>query len=1040
MFDALIAFSLRNRLLVLVGALLLLAYGVGVLRNMPVDVLPDLNRPTVSVLTEAPGLAPEEVEQLVTTPLEQAVNGAPGVTRVRSTSGIGLSVIQVEFAWGADLFRARQTVNERLLLARERLPQGAEPQLGPVSSIMGEVMLVGLVADSTVSPMQLRTLADVTLRPRLLAVPGVSQVIPIGGRVEQVLVEVAPRRLAALGVTLSEVADALAAANAGTAGGYLESQAEERLVRHLGRTTEPDVLLNTALHTRGGLPVPLSQVAVVRTGARFPRGDAGVDGRPAVILSIQKQPHVGTVPLTRELHHALTELSASLPAGVKLQPLFEQSRFIEAAVHNVEEALLFGAVLVLIVLALFLMNWRTTAITLTAIPLSFVTAAVVLHAFGLGIDTMALGGIAIAIGELVDDAIVDVENVFRRLRENRTAATPRSSLAVVLSASREVRNAIVYATILVVLVFLPLFAMGGVEGQLFRPLGLAYIVSILASFVVSLTVTPALCSLLLPGDRSRSSHDETRFVKVVKRFDQHLLERVLRAPGPLLAVATVLVAAAAVAVPFLGREFLPPFQEGTATISVLARPGISLAESVRLGTLAEQLLLQVPEVVSTGRRTGRAELDEHAEGVHSGEIEVDFRPSHRKREEILADCRARLAVIPGVVIGVGQPIAHRLDHLLSGVRAQVAVKLYGPDLVVLRAKAAEIQRAMAGVPGVVDLQTESQVELSQVRIVPDRAALARLGLDVRDLDEALEVVLGTRVVAQMFDGPRRIDVALAYDSTARGDLDALRATLLPAPGGAAVPLARVADVTLAGGPNQVLHEDGQRRIAVSANVSGRDLSGTVEELRERVRAQVALPPGYFIRFGGQFEAQESATRTLLVLGLLALLAMFAVLWSHFRSTTLVLQILLNVPLALVGSVVAVVISGGVLSVASLVGFITLTGIASRNTILMVSHYLHLMHEDGMPFGHDLVVRGSLERLVPVLMTAGTAALALVPLAFAGGAPGKEILQPVAVVILGGLVSSTLLDALVTPAVFLRFGRRAAEGWLARERAKGGELS
>lgn len=1038
MFDALIAFSLRNRLLVLVGALLLLVYGIGVMRRMPVDVLPDLDRPTVTVLSEAHGLAPEEVEQLVTTPLEQAVNGAPGVTGIRSTSGLGLSVLQIQFGWGADVFRARQTVNERLQLARERLPAGVEPQLGPISSIMGEVMLVGVVADSGVTPMQLRTLADVTLRPRLLSIPGVSQVVPIGGRVEQIRVEVQPRRLAALKVTIREVEDALIGANIGGSGGYLESHAEERLVRHLGRAATADVLLQTALHTGGGLPVPLSQVAEIFTGERPARGDAGVDGRPAVILSIQKQPHVGTVPLTRELHTALDELQAGLPAGVKLQPLFEQSRFIEAAIHNVEEALRDGAILVLIVLALFLMNWRTTAITLTAIPLSFVTAAVALHALGFGIDTMALGGIAIAIGELVDDAIVDVENVFRRLRENRLAAMPRSPLAVVLSASREVRNAIVYATVLVVLVFLPLFAMGGVEGQLFRPLGLAYIISILASFVVSLTVTPVLCSFLLPADRSRSAHDETPFVKWIKQLDRRALEGVLSRPGPLLAIAAILVLAAAAAVPFMGREFLPAFQEGTATITLDSRPGISLAESARIGTLAEQLLRQVPEVIATGRRTGRAELDEHAEGVHHNELEVDFRPSKRSREEILDACRARLAVLPGVYVGVGQPIAHRLDHLLSGVRAQVAVKLHGPDLAILRAKAAEIEGVLAGVEGVVDLQTEAQVELSQVRVTPDRAALARLGLDVRDLDEALAVAMGNHVVTQLLDGPRRIDVALAYDSTARTDPDALRETLLPVPGGVAVPFSRVADVAIAGGPNQVLHEDGQRRIAVSANVSGRDLSATVEEIRERVRRQVQLPPGYFIRFGGQFEAQESATRTLLVLGLLALLAMFAVLWGHFRSSVLVLQILLNVPLALVGSVIAVAISGGVLSVASLVGFITLTGIASRNTILMVSHYLHLMHAEGVPFGRDLVVRGSLERLVPVLMTAGAAALALVPLAFAGGAPGKEILQPVAVVILGGLVSSTLLDALVTPAVFLRFGRRAAQGWLARERAKGGD--
>lgn len=1034
MLDRIILFALRNRLFVVAAALLLLVYGVGVILKLPVDVFPDLNRPTVTVMTEAPGLAPEEVETLVSLPIETTLNGAPGVERVRSTSGIGLSVVTVEFAWGTDIYRDRQLVSEKLQLAAERLPKNVAPAMGPVSSIMGEIMLLGMESSSgETSPMEMRTLADWVVRQRLLTIPGISQVIPIGGGVKQYQVQVNPQRLAALGLSLKDVEQAVGASNENTTGGYLEAQSQEYLIRNIGRLQNPEQLLNTVVTTHDGVPVLLKQVATVGIGTLVKRGDGSVDGKPAVILSIQKQPGASTIDLTRRIEVALKELQPSLPKDVRMRPLFKQASFIEAAIGNVEDALRDGAILVLIVLFLFLLNFRTTAITLTAIPLSFVTAAVVFHLFNISINTMTLGGLAIAIGELVDDAIVNVENVFRRLRENRHAADPRPAIEVVYRASSEVRNSIVYATILVVLVFLPLFALSGIEGRLFAPLGVAYIVSIMASFVVSLTISPALCLYLLPRAKAMAAEKDSFVVRHLKSWDRKLLNRTLPHPEIVIGGAVVLVVAAAALVPLMGREFLPPFNEGTATINVIAAPGTSLGESNRIGTIAEQQLLSVPEVISTGRRTGRAELDEHAEGVHYTEIDVDFKRSDRTREEILGDIRNKLGQIPGVFVNIGQPISHRLDHLLSGVRAQIAVKLFGNDLDLLRAKAAEIQTAMATVPGVVDLQTEKQVLVPQVRIEGDRTSLARYGLNVGDLNEWLETALNGRVVSQVLEGQRTFDLLVRFDDPSRNSLEAIRAALIDTPSGAKVPLSLVAAVEESRGPNVIQHENVQRRIVVSANVSGRDLGRVVHDIETQVGTRVKLPTGYFITYGGQFESQQSATRLIAILSLFSLAAMFLVLYAHFRSVPIALQILLNIPLALIGSVVAIFLTGGVFSVASLVGFITLTGIASRNTIMMISHYLHLMKEEGEAFDMGMVVRGSLERLVPVLMTALTAGLALIPLVLSKGEPGKEILHPVATVILGGLISSTILDTIVTPAVFFRFGRRSAEKYLAAER-------
>ena len=1038
MLNRLIEFSLRNRLFVLVASALLLVYGVVVVQQLPVDVFPDLNRPLVTVLTEAPGLAPEEVETLVTRPLETSVNGAPGVRRVRSSSGIGLSIVYVDFDWGTDIYRARQLVQERVQLAAETLPPEASPVLGPVSSIMGEILLIGISSkDGTTPPMELRSIADWEIRQRLLTLPGVAQVIPIGGGVRQLQVLASPERMAAFDVALEDVEQAARAAQMNTPGGFLEAAHQEALIRNIARSASAREIADTVVATRDGAPILLRDVADVAWGRQVMRGDAGVSAKPAVIVSVQKQPGVDTLTLTRDTESALEELRAGLPPDVQVVTLFEQARFIDAAIANVEEAIRDGAIMVVIVLFLFLLNFRTTFITLTAIPLSFVATALVFRLAGISINTMTLGGLAVAIGMVVDDAIVDVENVFRRLRENRHAAAPQPVLRVISAASSEVRNSILYATLLVILVFVPLFGLGGIEGRLFAPIGIATIVAMAASFVVSLTVIPALCAYLLPRMKQMSEEREGFVVRALKSVDRrYLLGPALRHPGAVLVITGMLVIGSFSLFPSMGSEFLPEFNEGTATINVLAAPGTSLSESNRIGTIAEKLILGVPEVVSTGRRTGRAELDEHAEGVHYTEIDVDFRPSERRREEILGEIREKLAALPGTAVNVGQPISHRLDHLLSGVRAQVAVKIFGQDLALLRAKAAELELAFAGVPGVVDLQIEKQVLIPQLEIALRRDRAMPLGARVGDVAERLETALNGRVVGQILDGTRSYALFVRYGSDARRDADAIREAFVDASDGVRVPINALADVREGLGPNVIQREDVRRRIVVSANVSGRDLGSAVAEM-QRAAANIQLPQGYSIRFEGQFQSQQEASRLIAILSAVTLGVIWLLLYTHFRSGAIVAQILLNIPLAFVGGIALTWLLVGKVSIATLVGLITLAGIASRNTIMMISHYLHLMEHEGERFDEKMVVRGSLERLVPVTMTALTAGLALVPLVLAAGEPGKEILFPVAVVILGGLVSSTILDMAVTPTVFLRFGRKAAERWVAESRAAHG---
>jgi len=1024
--NAILRFALNNRLLVVASAILVLIAGIFALINEPIDVLPDLNRPTVTIMTEAHGLAPEEVETLVTFPIETALNGAPGVQRVRSTSGIGLSIVYVEFDWGSDIYLDRQLVSERLQLARGQMPEDFTPIMAPVSSIMGEILLIGISStDSTTSAMELRSTADWILRPQLLAIPGVSQVTPIGGEVQQYQALAHSDKLAQYNVSLERFSEAAAQFQGNTTGGYVETQSQETLIRNVGRSASIDDLAGTVVEIRNGVPIRLRDLATVKLGARVKRGDASINAAPGVIVSVFKQPGANTVELTRAIETSLEQIETSLSDDIELVKLFKQSNFIEAAVGNVEEALRDGSLFVVFVLAIFLLNFRTTVITLTAIPLSFAITALFFHWAGISINTMTLGGLAIAIGELVDDAIVDVENVYRRLKENRQSSSPRSALRVIYDASREVRNSIVFATILVVLVFLPLFSLSGIEGRLFAPLGIAYITSILASLLVSVTVTPVLCYYLLPRAKLLERPDSF-VVRWLKRIDRHQLQFSLSHPTLIIVTVAVLVAGALVSVPFLGKEFLPRFNEGTATISLLTVPGTSLSESNQIGTIAEQLLLEVPEVAMVGRRTGRAELDEHAEGVHSSEIDVDFKPSSREHEAVLADVRTRLDDIPGVVINIGQPISHRLDHLLSGVRAQIAVKIFGDDLATLRSAAADVERAMRAISGVVDLQTEKQVLLPQIRIQVKREEAARYGIRAGELTEILETALNGKVVSQVLDGARTFDVVVRLDESERTTVESLKQILIDTPSGSKIPLEAVASVVETQGPNMIVRENTKRRIVISCNVSERDLGSVIADIQSTINSSVTLPVGYFITYGGQFESQQAATRQIALLGLLAVAGMMLALYTHFRSMTIVFQILINIPLALIGSIVAIYLTGGVLSVATLVGFITLTGIASRNTIMMISHYIHLVKEEGEQFTKEMIIRGSLERLSPVLMTALTAGLALIPLVISAGDPGKEILYPVATVILGGLVSSTLLDLAVTPTIFYHFGRHALE--------------
>ncbi len=1019
MFNHLILGSLRHRVAVLAASVLLIGLGVWVVPQLNVDVLPDLNRPTVNIQIEAHGLAAEEVEQIVTVPIEVAMQGLPGVTRVRSTSSLGLSFLYVEFDWDADIHRARQLVAERLASAQSSLPADIRPSIGPISSIMGEIMLVALAGEDA-DPMVLRETADFVLRPRLLAVPGVSQVIPLGGLVREYRVTPSPARMRQLGVTIDDIEAAVRGFSANGGGGFIDDRAQEFVIRTLGRARDPAALGGLVVAMRDDVPVLLSSVAEVGFAARPRRGSAGFGGEPAVILGIQKQPGVDTLALTRELERTLASLRSTLPPGVTtLAVQFRQATFIESSIGNVRTVLLEALVIVGIVLFLFLMDTRTTLISLVAIPMSVIVTAIVFWLADLSINTMTLGGLAIAIGELVDDAVVGVENILRRMRENRIAAQPRSVLQVVADASVEVRSGIVYATLIIVLVFVPLFALSGIEGQLFAPLGVAYIVSILASLVVSVTLTPVLCYYLLPSLQILE-RPESRVVRTLKDAYSRLLDLALPRGRLVLAVAAAAVLIGTIGAWRLPKAFLPSFNEGSLVISLAFNPGIALNESERLGAVAERSLKGIPEVVSVSRRTGRAELDEHAEGVHMSEIDVNLKESDRDRAQVVDEVRSRLGQLPGSV-SIGQPISHRLDHLLSGVQAALVVKIAGDDLDTLRALGTQAEQLLAGVPGLVDLRLERQVRAPEIHVRVDEDAARFYGVTPAAVSRQVDLLAGGERVAEVIDGPQRFAVSLQLADTARTRAG-LAEVLVDTPRGA-VPLSNLARVEESDGPNQIQREDGRRRIVVSGNIAGAGVDEVVAEMEQRM-SSVTLPSGYSISIEGQFRAQQQASRTIGLLSVISLGLIFLVLYSRYRSAALALIIMGNVPLALVGSVVALAIAGLDLSVAAMVGFITLAGITARNGILKVSHTLNLVLREGQPFDRATIRRACLERMTPVLMTAVSAAVALLPLMIGGDQPGKEILHPVAVTLFGGLITATLLDAVVTPVLIERFGAAA----------------
>ena len=1096
MLDRVIRFSLSNRLLVLAGASLLVLLGGLHATQLPIDVFPNLNRPRVVIITEAPGMAPEEVETLITFPLETTLNGAAGVVAVRSSSGSGISVIYVEFDWDTDILDDRQIVGERLQLAAEQLPENVQPTLAPISSIMGQILMYGMWSETgRTPPMEIRTLADWVVRQRLLTIPGVSQVFTMGGGRMQYQVLVNPDALRSFDLTITDVHEAVANSNLNATGGYLDaSGANELLVRGLGRVREIEDLQKVVLSTRGGRSITLADVSRVVKAPQVKRGDSSafireedstITGGPAVVMTINKQPGADTRAVDEAIGEALADLKSSLPDDIRIANVYSQRSFIDRAIENVVEALADGGVLVLVVLFLFLLNFRTTFITLTAIPLSIVTTAIVFAAFGFSINTMTLGGIAVAIGELVDDAIVDVENIFRRLRQNRQLETPRPTLGVVFHASTEVRSSIVYGTTIVVLVFIPLFALEGMEGKLFVPLALSYVVSLLSSLVVSLTVTPALSSLLLVGKRAwyvalpllslvisalvvmwiapRASSlfninlhlpghgvlwivaltpliwlvlallelvlggeeaQEGQFLILLKSFAGRSIILSTRKASTILTAASICVAFAFIALSSLERDFLPPFNEGSIQVNALLAPGSSLATSDKVGQKVADRLLKIDAVESLVRRTGRAELDEHAMEVNVSEMILEI-ADNADREATIAEIRAALGEIPSVITTTEQPIAHLISHMISGVKAQIGIKLYGDDLDILRAKANQMKEMVAEVEGLADVMVEQQTNIPQLRIELDRDALVRFGLQPADVMNLVETAMNGRTVGKVLRDGRTFDLVVRLDEPFREDEGKLKRLAINLADGGIVPLESVAAIYRSAGPNTIKREDVRRRIVLQANVAGRGIVDVVNDIKTKLSG-VQLPSGYFLEYGGQFENQQSATRRLAFLSLVALLGMFLVLYTLFGNANFAWQVLVALPTAFVGAVAALVLTDQNLTVAAIVGFISLCGIASRNGILLLNHYLHLVEHEGENWTMEMVRRAGQERLAPVLMTALTSGIGLFPLALAAGEPGKEILYPVATVIIGGLITSTLAEFFVRPALFWQYGRSAAE--------------
>ena len=1020
MLNKIIYYSLHNRLVILVCALLLMIWGTYTAFNTDVDVFPDLNAPTVVIMTEANGMAPEEVERLVTFPVETAVNGAMDVRRVRSSSTTGFSVVWVEFDWGTDIYRARQIVSEKLAVLGESLPENVgKPTLGPQSSILGEMMILGLTADST-SLLDLRTIADWTIRPRLLSTGGVAQVAVIGGDIKEYQILLDPARMKHYGVGLNEVLDVCRNMNRNANGGVLYEFDNEYIIRGVLSTSKAEEIAQGVVKTVNEYPVMLGDIATVKIGGKSPKlGTASERTKPAVLITVTKQPDTSTEKLTEKLDEIVVDLRKNLPADVHVSTdIFRQSHFIDNSINNVKKSLFEGSFFVVIVLFLFLMNIRTTVISLVALPLSLLVSIIVLHYMGLTINTMSLGGMAIAIGSLVDDAIVDVENVYKRIRENRLLPPDqqRSTLEVVYDASREVRMPILNSTLIIVVSFVPLFFLSGMEGRMLVPLGIAFIVALFASTVVALTLTPVLCSYLL--NRKATGMKELREAWIARKLKvvyKRALELALAYQKWVLGTTIALFVVALVIFFHLGRSFLPPFNEGSFTINVSSLPGISLDESDQIGRRAEALLLQVPEIKTVARKTGRAELDEHALGVNVSEIEAPFELQDRSRDEVMNDVRKKLSTISGANIEIGQPISHRIDAMLSGTEANIAIKLFGTDLNLMFTVGNQIKAAIQTIPGLVDLKVEQQIERPQLTITPKRELLAKYGIPLPEFEEYINVMLGGEAVSQVYDDGKSFDLTVKTSDASRATMDDISNLMIDA-AGQKVPLSYVADIRSVTGPNTINRENVQRKIVISANVSERDLRSVVNEIQDRVEANIRLPEGYHIEYGGQFESEEAASRTLLLTSLMSLLVIFMLLYNEFKNVKESGVILLNLPLALIGGVIILWLTSGEISIPAIIGFISLFGIATRNGMLLISHYTHLRGE-GMGL-RESVIQGSLDRLNPILMTALSSALALIPLALNGDLPGNEIQSPMATVILGGLLTSTFLNGFIIPIVYL----------------------
>jgi len=1032
MLNKIIKFSLHNRFFVVVASVLLLIFGSVVASKMEVDVFPDLTAPTVVVLTEAHGMAPEEVEKLVTFPIETSVNGATNVRRVRSSSSAGISIVWVEFEWDTDIYKARQIVNEKITAVAEKLPQGVgNPTMGPQSSIMGEIMLVSVTADKT-SQIDLRTLADWTIRPRLLATGGVSQVIVIGGEYKQYQILASPQKMNYYNVSLSELLKASEEANGNSSGGFMNEYNNEYIVKGIGRTSEIAALGNSIIKMQNGNPIKIEDVAEIKIGASLKIGDGSLKGEPAVIMTVMKQPSTNTLELTKTIDASIADIQKNLPKDVHINTkIFRQADFINASISNIQKTLLEGTAFVIIILFLFLMNWRATFISLLAIPISLIVAILTLKWLGFTINTMSLGGMAIAIGDLVDDAIIDVENVFKRLKENalKPKAQQKDKLTVIFDGSFEIRSSVINATFIIIVAFLPLFFLSGMEGKLLAPLGIAFIVALFASLIVSITLTPVLASYLLTNDKMLlKQHKESWLVERLQRVYSNALNKVMEMKKVVLIIAGGLFLLSLLVLSQLGRSFLPEFNEGSLVISAVSLPGISLEESNKIGTQVEKALLSVPEIKITTRRTGRAELDEHAQGVNAAEIDAPFTLDERNREEFMADVREKLAGISGVNITIGQPIGHRIDHMLSGTRANIAINIFGNDLNKLFTLSNEIKNEIQNIEGLVDLSVEQQVEIPQIQIKAKRAVLNQYGITIGQFNEFVDVAFAGEKVSEIYEGNKTFDLMVRFDDANKGKIENIKNAMIDTYDGKKIPLYYVADIVSTSGPNTINRENVQRKTVVSANVSGRDQKSVVADIQKIINEKVKLPEDYHIEYGGQFEAEAEASKTLVLTSLISLLIIFLILYQEFKKVKTASIILLNLPLALIGGVFSIYFTSGILSIPAIIGFITLFGVATRNGILLVSHY-ETLEKEGMSL-FETVIQGSKDRLSPILMTALTAGLALIPLAIASDLPGNEIQSPMAKVILGGLLTSTMLNIFIVPVVYYLSNRKKASNEIA----------